>query len=118
LASTTTSTYDQLGQGVNFITENYTYGNSDNIQVTQKVSANSKNDQITTNYSYPADEQSSGTPNIYNEMMSRHMWSNIIETSTYKNTNTFLEAGRTTYRDWGSGMIAPETIDTKKGAND
>jgi hypothetical protein len=45
------------------------------------------------------------------------MWYNIIEQSVYKN-GSFLETTKNDFRDWGNGVLALETVDTKKLTND
>jgi YD repeat-containing protein len=46
----------------------------------------------------------------------KHIWSPVVEQLTYKGsggTKLFLHSTMTNYKDWGTGIIAPETVQTK-----
>lgn len=91
------------------------------FQPIQVMTTDSKGTQLKVVSKYPHDLQSTPTPNVYNDMVARHIWSPIIEEETYKNTNTFLKAAKTNYNwyngSWGvsgtSSLILPQTIESK-----
>lgn len=93
----------------------YDYGNAEHVLPTKKTITNSKGDNIITTFKYPHDFVSTAP---YNQMVStRHIWSPVIEEANYKNSTSagFLNSTRTNYGDWGSNIIAPVTVETKKG---
>lgn len=98
--------------------------NDKGLQTSMQVTS-SKGDNITTNYTYPTN-YSGQLP--YDSMISRHIYSPVIEQSVYKNSTTFLQSTKNNYNFWNyptnswgganSNLIVPQTIDTKKGSND
>lgn len=91
----------------------YTY-NSSNVAVSEQTTTNSKGETLKTTFKYPHDYPSTQP---YQTMIgsSKNILSPIIEQSTYKGT-TFLSKSKTTYKDWTSGVIAPEYIQQQKGS--
>lgn len=86
------------------------------------TSTNSKGEQSDVHYKYPHEMQSLITPNVYNEMVNKHIWSPVIEQSLFINSNNFLKSSKTNYNflyngSWGSSnssrIIVPQTIESK-----
>jgi len=114
LISTSKVIYDAAGQNPVTTSVNYDYSNLEHQQITQKTVANSKGDNLITVYKYPVDYS---TPQVYQDMYTRHIWSPIIEQLNYKNSlSNFLNSTRTNYGEWGN-VIMPSSLDTKVGTN-
>ena len=105
----------------------FNYANNTHNQPTSKTFINSKGETFKTTFKYPYEMQSSGTPNVYNAMVNRHIWSSVIEQAEYKgSTNIFLQSTKTNYdhwetNTWGTGttgsLIMPRTVETKKSTS-
>jgi hypothetical protein len=96
-------------------------------QYGQQITANtttSKGDVLTAKSTYPVDYANQAP---YNTMVQKNILSPVIEQSTYKNANNFLQSTKTTYdywdassQTWGnstSNQILPKYVETKKGVN-
>jgi len=91
---------------------NYNYSNTDHLQLTSKELITSKGYKLITSYKYPHDFN--GTQPYTDMVGGKHIWSPIIEQNEYKNTTgDLLQSTRTSYADWGAGIIAPQTISIK-----
>lgn len=102
-------------------TTNYTYGNS-HFQPTTITMTNSKGEGQKIENKYPHEMQSTGSPNVYNEMVTRNIISPIVEQAKYKNTSDFIQSAKTTYDFWNNGtwgtnnstsLIVPRTLEQK-----
>lgn len=75
-------------------------------------------------FSYPVDYASQAP---YSTMVEKNILTPVVEQSTYKNTNNFLQSTKTNYdywdapmQTWGnstSNQILPKDVETKKGVN-
>lgn len=119
------STIETQHGGVNTRTE-YHYDNNTHDQPTSKTVTTSTGETIKTTYQYPHEKQSGNTPNVYNDMVSRHIWSPVVEEATYKagTPDQFLHSLNTNYdywenNTWASGsansLIVPRTVQTTAG---
>jgi uncharacterized protein DUF5977 len=122
-----TKVYDYVDNNT-YILTNTEYSYNQNGQQTGVITTTSKGDIIKTKLTYP-DNYPSQAP--YNTMIERHILSPVIEQSTYKDisgSETFLQSMKTNYNYWDyvaqtwgtavSNQILPQTVETKKGAND
>ncbi len=89
------------------ITE-YLYNAKDLLK--KKTAYKSNGDILTTEFKYPSDF-SAIVP--YSSMVQKNMISPVIEQSSLKNS-TFLQSYKINYKDWGNGIIASETAETKQ----
>ena len=92
------------------------------FQPIQITTTNSKGEEHSIYSKYPHEMQSVLSPNIYNDMVTKHIWSPIIEQSLFKNPNSFLNSSKTNYNYWYNGtwgtntngsLIVPQTIESK-----
>lgn len=88
---------------------NYTF-NGTNTAVKEKTTTSSKGDLLKTAYQYPSDV--SGT--VYSEMVAKNMIAPVVAQTDSINT-TFLQTTTTNYKDWGSNVLAPQTVTRYKG---
>ncbi|MBC7884853.1 MAG: hypothetical protein H7X99_05225 [Saprospiraceae bacterium] len=116
IRSTTTSFNVYNDEGL-VETVDYIYGNQTHQQITQIKKFTSKGEELINENKYPADFISDPELGIISQaMISANMISNPIEQSSFinkNNNNIFLKASKTKYKNWGSNIIAPETIYTK-----
>jgi hypothetical protein len=70
-------------------TENYTYGNSNYLNITQKVSTNSKGETITENYKYPFDF--SATNEVYQKMVNENIIKPVIQYQKIDNGTQLIQ---------------------------
>ncbi|OQP38769.1 hypothetical protein A4H97_18805 [Niastella yeongjuensis] len=96
------------------IQTDYVYDNPIHEQPTKKIVQNSKSETITTTYTYPHDYPSQEP---YASMISRHIWSPVIEEKTTK-AGIFdpLQIVKTNFASW-NGMILPQSVETKVQKN-
>lgn len=78
----------------------YEYG-LDHFLPTKIETINSKGQTLKTVNKYAHEMKSNTIPNVYNDMVARHIWSPIIEASQFNN-NTFLESAKVNYDYWNS----------------
>lgn len=88
----------------------YQYGNDSHDQPTQETTTDSKGRTVQTNYKYPADFSSTSP---YNTMLAENKQTEVIQQDQYIN-NSFLQTIKTNYKDWGNGVIAPDSVQVKK----
>lgn len=113
LKTRTITTKDENGNSITS-TENLYYDKTPSLhQVTRSESINSENQLIKSENKYPID-QPLASP--YSTMLQRHMLSNVIEQSVYKNS-VFQNSSKTNYYDWGNNIIAPSIIEGKLTTN-
>lgn len=123
LESTKLRVYDANNPSVFVETStSYSYGSS-HFLPTLITSINSKGEQRQVENKYPHEMQSGTSPNVYNEMVNRHIWSPVIEQSVYKNSTNFLQSSKSNYNYWynnawgtsnSNSLILPQTIESKK----
>jgi hypothetical protein len=112
-------------QGVTTYTV-FHYDNNIHNQPTSNTVTTSNGEIIKTTFEYPHEKQSGGTPNVYNEMVARHIWSPVVDEKTYKaaTPDLFLQSTTTNYdywenSTWSSGsansLIVPRTLQTTVG---
>ena len=98
----------------------FEYGNLVHIQPTKKITTNSKGETISVEMKYPHDFVAQQP---YSDMVNtKHIWSPVIEQSTFKNNTQFLQSLKTNYNYWngaswsnsGTTMILPQTIEAKR----
>ena len=106
---TITETDDQ-NNSISMVT-NYTYASPYHLYPTTIDYTNSKGDKISAIIKYPNDF--SGTA-VYNALIARNTISPVIQQSKYKNDNVFLQSTQTNYKDWGSNILAPETVQSQE----
>ncbi|MDW7691155.1 RHS repeat domain-containing protein [Flammeovirgaceae bacterium SG7u.111] len=87
----------------------YTY--DANLFVKESKTKDSKGVWKISKMKYPTDFATSG--NVYEKMKARHILSPVIETSNYLGS-TFLSSLKSSYKEWGGDIIAPELVQTKK----
>lgn len=93
---------------------NYTY-NQENLAVKEKITITSKNEVIKTEYKYPHDF-ASVVP--YSTMLNKHIYKPLIEETNYNVTQgTLINKIMTNYKDWGSNIIKPSSLQVQKGIN-
>lgn len=88
----------------------YQYGNDVHDQPTQQTTTDSKGRTVQTNFKYPADFSSTSP---YNTMLAENKQTEVIQQDQYIN-NSFLQTIKTNYKDWGNGVIAPDSVQVKK----
>ena len=95
-------------------TENYYYQKTPtHNQLTKTETLNSAQETLTSALTYAADYPTTAP---YNTMIQKHMLNVPVEQLNHKNT-TFLRSAKTNYQDWGNNIIAPVTIEEKRGTN-
>jgi hypothetical protein len=102
----------------------YVYDNPIHDQPTKKIVQNSKGETFITIYTYPHDYPSQEP---YVSMVSRHIWSPVIEEKTIKSGSIDppLQIVKTNFGLWngsrwtsnGSDMILPQSVETKVQGN-
>jgi len=111
LTKTEVSDYSDIDHPVKRTT-NYNYIDNENLQMVSKEVSTSTGDKLISSYKYPHDFD--GTQPYTDMVHSKHMWNQLVEQNDYRNnTSDFLQSTRTNYADWGTGIIAPHTIETK-----
>ncbi|MCA0349535.1 MAG: RHS repeat protein [Bacteroidetes bacterium] len=116
LKSTTTNNYFNNGSLTNIINnvENYIYNPSNKLLASQETS-NSTGETIETKYYYPQDVEMAVEP-VAEQLVNKNMIVTPLKTQILKNS-TALSEQTTVYKDWGSGLLLPEIIKTKKATN-
>jgi len=110
LTLTSKTTTKILGGQEFVINESFSYYNPSHMQVTYKTVIDSKNDTYTTLYRYPHDFSSTQP---YTDMVNqKHIISPVIEEETRKN-GSLLQTTKTNYYNWGNGVYAPQTVQSK-----
>ncbi|HEY8935714.1 MAG TPA: DUF5977 domain-containing protein, partial [Cyclobacteriaceae bacterium] len=104
--------YDDNGNAHTTI-QNYSYESPNHLFPTKVELINSKGESKVTLQKYPHDF--AGIP-VYDAMISSNRISPIVQQLEYKG-NAFLQSTKTNYKDWGNGVIAPETVETQVGTN-
>jgi YD repeat-containing protein len=89
-------------------TTDYIYNSKDLLK--KKTGYKSNGEILTTEFKYPNDFAGISP---YSSMIEKNIITPVIEQSTFKNT-TFLQSGKTNYKDWGNGIIASETVESKQ----
>lgn len=122
LTKQVSKTYDNSGSFVETI-KDFEYSSPAHKQLTESRESTSKGDVIKTIYKYPHDFVSgTSTPNVYDEMVAKHIWSPVIKTDTYKGTS-FLQFQKTNYDFWNNGnwttsstnsLILPRTVESAR----
>lgn len=85
----------------------YDYDNIDHLQPTELSTISSEQQPLKTNYSY--------APDLGNQaMIDKNMTGIPLKTEIFRD-NEKLSTEETTYKDWGSGLVAPEFVKTSKG---
>ena len=92
----------------------YFYENNSHNYPTKISTWNSKQENIVTTLKYPHDFRSSGI-DVYPEMINRNMINPVIEKSSTR-SGLMIEGLRTNYAIWQNGVIAPTTVEVRKGA--
>jgi YD repeat-containing protein len=114
LERTTESTFDTNGNTPIIVETNYKYNNPLHCQVTSVVLSSSDKQVLENKYYYPYDY--SGIA-VYDSMIAKNMIATPIDTQTFKNFKKLSEQ-KTTYRNWGNNLLAPEIVQTAKGNNE
>jgi YD repeat-containing protein len=104
------SEYDDDGNAHTTI-KNYSYESPNHLFPTKIDYLNSKSENIVTQQKYPHDFAGIA---VYDAMISSNRISPVIQQLEFKD-NTFLQSSKTNYKDWGNGVIAPETVETQQG---
>ncbi|GGH10523.1 hypothetical protein FAZ19_01180 [Sphingobacterium alkalisoli] len=100
-----------IRDGVSSVTY-YDYTNPDHIhQPTRSRIRTSEGDEIWTDMKYSFDEPAAPYPTL----LAQNRMDVIEETSYRHPSNAFIGAHRKDWRDWGSGVIAPELTKYKSG---
>ncbi|WP_224994344.1 hypothetical protein [Cesiribacter sp. SM1] len=116
LASEIIRRYDNNSNQFVETTTEYFY-ESDDPKHYQPVSINkynSKGGKLITILKYPHDF---ATVAPYTSMVNRNIIAPVIEKLMYKD-GVFLTSTRTNYRDWGSDIITPDTVETREGQSE
>jgi hypothetical protein len=105
-----------------FIATRTDYHYNQYAQVTEKITTNSKGEVIKTAYKYPTDF--AGQP-MYDDMIRKNMLATVVEETTTKDNNTFLQSLKTNYGYWDgtnsnwttniTNLPLPQSVETKKG---
>lgn len=91
---------------------NYAYNSKDLLQsVSQSTSSSQYNLEITEKMKYPFDFSDP----VSLSMVSKNMIGIPLEKETFRGAEK-LSAQKTVYKDWGSGLIAPQVVQTSKDA--
>lgn len=122
LTKQVSKTYDNNGGFVETI-KDFEYGSQAHKQLTESRAHTSKGDVLKTVYKYPHDFASGpSVPNVYDEMVAKHIWSPVIKTEVYKGTN-FLQSQKINYDYWNNGnwttsgtnaLILPRTVESAR----
>lgn len=104
--------YDSGGEESVGTLTNYYYDNLNHLQLTRTTSEDSKGNTLSTKVLYPHDI-SVRTP-AEDMLIVQNRIGEPVQTETYKNESKLL-TNRTTYKEWGSGIVLPETIQTAEG---
>lgn len=118
--------YDYVDANGSFIKTTTKYSYNEHGQVISESIGTSKKDELITKFTYPIDYVNQAP---YSTMVARNILTPVIEQSTFKNNSgNFLQSQKTNYGYWNFGsqswntgitnQILPQTIETKKGAND
>src|SRR5262249_27319584 len=87
-------------------TTNYFYENPSLSFLTKTESLNSKQELVRTTFSYAGDHASEAP---YSQMIGRFQINPVVQQNKSIN-DAPVEARNTNYKDWGNGIITPETI--------
>ena len=113
---------DDLSQAPLANVTNYSY-NMQTFFPASSQRTNSKGDTIKTVYKYPHDFVA--LPPYDSMVYARHIWSPVIEQSTF-NGNNFLRSAKTNYNYWNNGtwgvnaatsLVVPQSVDIKTLGN-
>jgi YD repeat-containing protein len=122
LTQTTERSYDENGQNPLQRTTRYYYDNPEHLQITRTEVIDSQGDTLLTKVYYPDDLATLGGLTTAQQnaikklnLNDQHRVSQPIQTESYRN-GSLLTTQRTLYKDWGSGIVLPEIIETKKGS--
>jgi hypothetical protein len=122
LTQTTERTYDENGQNPMERITKYYYDNPEHLQITRTEVTDSQGDTLLTKVYYPDDLATLGGLTTAQQnavkklnLNDQHRVSQPIQTESYRN-GSLLTTQRTLYKDWGSGIVLPESIETKKGS--
>jgi YD repeat-containing protein len=103
-------------------TKNFYYENFAHKQLTKTDIQASNGNVMTTRFKYPNDFASSSAPNVYNDMVSRHLLNPVIEQTLLKNGTSFLQSTKTNYNYWynnlwginnANSFLLPQTVESK-----
>ena len=103
--------YNTDGQQQMVTATEYHYDTSSHLQPIQIVRTNSKGEAVTIKYKYPVDY--TGTP-VYDNMISKNIISALINIDEYI-TSDLKQSIKNNYYDFGGNILAPKTIQVKKG---
>ena len=107
LKKTTEKSYDINGQNPIEVTTNYSYNNSNHLQLNSQITTSSTGQTLETKYSY-AHEMGNQA------MIAKNMIGIPLKTETLRN-NEKLSTQETLYKDWGNNLLAPEIVKVSKG---
>ncbi|WP_192085664.1 RHS repeat protein [Algoriphagus sp. Y33] len=107
--SSTEIQYDGNGEKPFSTITNYYYENPNHLQLTKTTSEDSKGNTLSTKILY-AHDISVRTP-VEDKLIVQNRVGEPIQTETYQN-EVRLSTNRTDYKEWGNGIILPETIRT------
>ncbi len=133
---TVSKTFDQNGENPIVTTTNYYYDNPNHLQLSRKEVVTSDGRSILSKIAYPQDVNSSTS--LGNDQLSTSEWGAIqlLRLSTEAHlqrqhriatplqTETIVKKGgtvlsetvqRTNYKDWGNGIVMPESVQSLKG---
>lgn len=91
----------------------FNYNSNLHHQLTSQTETTSTGETIVTNNYYPWDPLTFNEP-AANRLREKHMFKNILATHTLTGGGTKLTRQVTKYKDWGSGIIAPELVEVGK----
>ncbi|MCA0349534.1 MAG: hypothetical protein LCH35_09765 [Bacteroidetes bacterium] len=91
------------------------YDTTNTLELASQITTNSSGEETKIKYYYPQDTEMTSSPNAQ-ALVNKNMITTPLKTQTLKNA-TILSEQNTTYHDWGSGLLLPQTIETKKGSN-
>ncbi len=115
LTSTEKTTVDDAGRESKIV-QNFTYGNTSHLNITQMQSTTSRNEQVVQSFLYPVDKAAAG--NVYQKMVDRNMTASVVEAASTLNANP---TSRTviTYQDWfgDSKVLLPSLIEQSLQSN-
>ena len=107
LETTVTKQYDQTGANEIVTTKNYFYNNNAHLQVTKIETYDSQNTLLKSEFKYPADLAQTG--NIYNDMVSRHIITPVVDQTTYSRTS-LQEQVQLTFQYGYNSSIEPQYV--------
>jgi YD repeat-containing protein len=111
LTQSTQKTYGNNNDS-NSIVTTYQYDTTSLLPTVIKT-ISSRGDSIKLVNKYPSDYPAQGP---YDLMVQKNILTPIVEQSEYSNNN-FLKSTKTNYYNWGNGLIAPQTVESKKLTN-